>query len=50
MGGFDAAGVVEAFGLAPDEIPVMLVAVGRPAPGNWPQKQRRPVADVLSIV
>ena len=49
MVGFDAEGVARAFGLAPDEVPVMLVAVGRAAPGNWPQKPRRPLAEVLEI-
>jgi nitroreductase len=50
MGGFDAAGVSADFGLAATEIPVMLVAVGRAAPGNWPRKRRHPVDQVLSIV
>lgn len=50
MGGFDAVAVSAAFGLAPTELPVMLVAIGRPAPGNWPRKPRRPVGEVLSIV
>ncbi|MFC3724510.1 nitroreductase family protein [Neoaquamicrobium sediminum] len=49
MVGFDAGGVARAFGLAADEVPVMLVAVGRAAPGNWPQKPRRPLIDVLEI-
>jgi nitroreductase len=49
MVGFDAEGVARAFGLGPDEVPVMLVAVGRAAPGNWPQKPRRPLAEVLEI-
>src|SRR5690606_28150335 len=49
MVGFDAEGVIRAFALAPQEIPVMLVAVGRAAPGNWPQKPRRPLAEVLEI-
>jgi nitroreductase len=49
MVGFDADGVARAFGLAGDEVPVMLVAVGRAAPGNWPQKPRRPLAEVLEI-
>lgn len=40
MIGFDASGVAEAFGLAPDEVPVMLVTVGLPVDGNWPQKPR----------
>lgn len=47
MIGFDAAGVSAAFGLAAHELPVMLIAVGPAAAGNWPQKPRRPVADVL---
>ena len=50
MIGFDAAGVSSDFGLAPTEIPVMLVAVGRAAPGNWPRKRRRPVEQVLAVV
>lgn len=49
MIGFDAEGVAREFGLAPHEVPVMLVAVGRAAPGNWPQKPRRPLADVLQM-
>lgn len=49
MVGFDAEGVARAFGLAQGEIPVMLVAVGRAGPGNWPQKPRRPLTDVLQI-
>lgn len=47
MTGFDAAGVAREFGLAANEVPVMLVAVGHAAPGNWPQKPRRPVDDEL---
>lgn len=50
MSGFDPAGVAREFGLAHDEVPVMLITVGRAAPGNWPQKPRRPVSEVLSIV
>jgi nitroreductase len=49
MIGFDAEGVACAFGLAPHEVPVMLVAIGRAAAGNWPQKPRRPLAEVLQI-
>lgn len=49
MIGFDAAGVSEAFGLSAQEIPVMLIAVGKAAAGNWPQKPRRPLADVLRL-
>ena len=49
MTGFDAEGVASTFGLAPDEVPVMLVTVGRAAAGNWPQKPRRPLAQVLEL-
>lgn len=49
IGGFDAEGVAREFGLEPHEIPVMLVAVGRAASGNWPQKPRRPLHEVLQI-
>lgn len=49
MVGFDAQGVAHGFGLGPTEVPVMLVAIGRAAPGNWPQKPRRPIAEVLEI-
>lgn len=50
MNGFDAEGVANEFGLVHDEVPVMLVAVGRAAPGNWPQKPRRALSEVLQIV
>ncbi|SIO65085.1 Nitroreductase [Singulisphaera sp. GP187] len=50
MIGFDAEAVAREFGLAEDEVPVMLLSVGAERPGNWPQKPRRPVADVLDLV
>lgn len=50
MGGFDPDGVAREFGLHAGEVPVMLLAVGRAAPGNWPSKPRRPLADVLQRV
>lgn len=50
MSGFDPSGVAREFELGPDEIPVMLVTVGRAGSGNWPQKPRRPVSDVLEII
>jgi nitroreductase len=50
MIGFDAPAVAEAFGLAADELPVLLLAVGHAAPENWPRKPRRPLAQVLSLV
>lgn len=47
---FDAEPLAHEFGLAEDEVPVMMVAVGAKLPTNWPQKPRRPVADVLDFV
>ncbi|WP_197957995.1 nitroreductase family protein [Bradyrhizobium agreste] len=47
MIGFDAEAVHREFSLAEDEIPVMLLTVGPERPGNWPQKPRLPVVDVL---
>jgi nitroreductase len=49
MVGFDADAVAREFGLAQNEVPVMLLPVGRAAPGNWPQKPRRPLSEVLQI-
>ncbi|MBX5170618.1 nitroreductase family protein [Rhizobium sp. NZLR1b] len=49
MIGFDAEAVHSEFGLAEDEIPVMLLTVGPLRAGNWPQKPRMPVADVLDF-
>jgi nitroreductase len=50
MIGFDAEAVAREFALAEDEVPVMLLSVGAERPGNWPQKPRRPVAEVLDLV
>ena len=50
MIGFDAEAVAREFALAGDEVPVMLLSVGAERPGNWPQKPRRPVAEVLDLV
>jgi nitroreductase len=49
MIGFDAEAVAREFALAADEVPVMLLSVGKALPGNWPQKPRRPVAEVLDF-
>ena len=49
MTGFDAEGVVASFGLTSEEVPVVLVTVGRAASGNWPQKPRRPLDQVLEF-
>ena len=46
---FNAYAMVAEFGLAPDEFPVMLVALGHGLPQNWPQKAR-PVETVLELV
>jgi nitroreductase len=50
MIGFDAEAVHREFGLAEHEVPVMLLSVGRERPGNWAQKPRRPVTEVLDLV
>lgn len=47
MGGFDASGVAKEFNLAETEVPVMLVTVGYLAAGNWSQKPRRAVEEVM---
>jgi nitroreductase len=49
MIGFDPVAVSKEFGVPPDHIPVMLVAVGYAAPGNWPKKPRFPVDRILSF-
>jgi hypothetical protein len=38
------------FGLAKDEVPVMLLSVGAEGRGNWPQKPRHSVTEVLELV
>ncbi|HJV71694.1 nitroreductase family protein [Ideonella sp.] len=50
MIGFDPSAVSTDFDLADTEFPVMLIAVGRIGPNNWPRKRRRPVDHVLTIV
>jgi nitroreductase len=50
MIGFDAEAVHHQFGLAEDEVPVMLLSIGTERPGNWAQKPRRPLAEVLDLV
>jgi len=50
MIGFDDAAVHREFGLADNEIPVMLLSIGAERQGNWAQKPRRPVGDVLELV
>ncbi|WP_395402046.1 nitroreductase family protein [Pseudoduganella sp. UC29_106] len=50
MIGFDADAVHEEFGLARDEVPVMLLSIGAERDGNWAQKPRRPMNEVLDLV
>jgi nitroreductase len=50
MIGFDDEAVHREFGLAEHEVPVLLLSVGAERAGNWAQKPRRPVADVLDMV
>lgn len=49
MIGFDAAQVAKDFGLLATELPLMVVVVGYPQENNWPQKPRKPIADVLTL-
>lgn len=50
MIGFDADAVHREFDLGDNEVPVMLLSVGPERQGNWAQKPRRPVAEVLDFV
>jgi len=50
MIGFDADAVHEQFGLGANEVPVMLLSVGLERAGNWAQKPRRPLNEVLDFV
>lgn len=49
LGGFDAKALSDAFLLTEEEMPIVLVTVGRAAAGNWPQKIRRPVTEILEL-
>ncbi|MBF4991841.1 nitroreductase family protein [Methylophilus sp. QUAN] len=50
MIGFDADAVHREFNLAPNEVPVMLLSIGAERSGNWAQKPRRPVKEVLDFM
>lgn len=50
MIGFDAEAVHREYGLADNEVPVMLLPIGPERAGNWAQKPRRPLNDVLAFV
>ena len=49
MIGFDSEGVRKAFGIAERYLPVLLLPVGRAAPGNWPRKPRLQADQVLAF-
>ena len=49
MVGFDPEALVREFQVPERYIPVMLIAVGHPAPGNFPRKPRLSVDQVLSF-
>ncbi len=50
MSGFIPSEVSKAFDLDEKQIPVILISVGYPADGNYPQSPRLDVDDVLTIV
>lgn len=49
MSGFDAAGVKREFNLGEADVPVMLLSIGYAAAGNWPQKMRKPLQEVMEF-
>ncbi|HYE74360.1 MAG TPA: nitroreductase family protein [Blastocatellia bacterium] len=49
MIGFDPEGVKREFNIPDRYVPVMLIAVGYEAPGNWPRKPRLSVDEVLAF-
>jgi nitroreductase len=49
MIGFDPVSVKREFNIADRYVPVMLLTVGYPAPGNWPRKPRLGVEEVLAF-
>ncbi len=49
MIGFDQAAVKKLLNAPDDLVPVIMIAVGKPAPGNWPRKPRFSVEKVLSF-
>ena len=47
---FDTTAIVEVFLLPQHQILVMLIVSGYAVSGNWPQKLRKPVGEVLTSV
>lgn len=50
MSGFIPEAVSQAFDLTANQVPVMLISVGYPAEGNYPQSARLDVKEVLNVV
>lgn len=50
MIGFDAEALTREFRLAQNEVPVMLLSIGAERSGNWAQKPRRPLDEVLDFI
>lgn len=50
IGGFDSTQIAYEFGLSSTEIPVIIIAVGYPTSDNWPQKPRKSLSEVLTII
>jgi putative NAD(P)H nitroreductase len=50
IGGFDAAQITHEFKLTSTEIPVIIVAVGYSKNNNWPQKPRKPLSQIMTII
>ena len=49
MGGFEEDKVVQAFNLNEDQLPVMLITLGKGDNKSWGQKTRRPIEEVLTF-
>ena len=49
MIGFDAEGLSREFALSATEVPAIIVTVGYPTSGNWPQKPRKPLHEVIEF-
>jgi nitroreductase len=49
MTGFDAEGLSREFALSATEVPAIIVTVGYPISGNWPQKPRKPLHEVIEF-
>lgn len=49
MIGFDLEGLSREFKLTATEVPAIIVTVGYPMSGNWPQKPRKPLHDVIEF-